>query len=1535
MTTTMPQTAAWLRRTVLLAAAAVIACLAAPTTSVAQSEDEEEVWERLRPGLLAEYAPVGEDASAGKVIRRLDDQLAFAWGGRAPDARLVSPRFRGTWTGRLFTITRGEYRLYLYAAPGRLRVTLVDKVLYDGDLTTEGWADCQPIQLSYGYHPLEVQYQPATDQARLALYWSGPQFQLEPVANRYLYHDPPAENLRAFEEGQRLVHALRCASCHTAGDVGQAANHDELIPARPIAAPSLANLAGNVHRDWLVDWLTAQPEANVKDHDAKESPQPPARRMPHFRLSADDAQAVAAYLLVTQEKAVTKPAPKPASQPAPARRGKQPPPPSAAAGRELFRSIGCLACHQAEGLGTAGLFGGGDLSAIAAKRPAAFFDAWLRDPAKLNADHRMPVFTLTAHERTSLSLYLASLGKQEKTENGEKDAASRADKDLVARGRALVQSNRCAACHALPQAKTADKPDVAAAVPSAAKAIGRKSDWSRSCVAPPQANDRAASQPRYALAPAQAAAIRKFYEQVASPVRAKPQGDAARDDIAAERDRWHGPLVLEERNCLACHARNAAPGIEPSLDAVLAASPELAPLLPGMKPPALHGVGDKLHRQALVDAIGLKNPPLRPWLALRMPKFDLADAERDVLVDHLIAVDLIPPRPAADAAGGNGNGSHAGKPTEAPFDPAAGFDEQALLVAGSRLVTSSGFGCTSCHQVGKAVPEKVELKSRGPDLTMLGNRLRRSWFDRWMPNPARIVPRMEMPSVVNPIAGVLNENVKTQLHAVWHVLNVEGFNPPKPNPVRIVRRTNVPGSQERAVVLTDVIEVDEQPYIKPLVIGLPNRHNLMFDLNHNRLAAWWLGDTATQHTRGKSWYWEPGGSLILRPQIVEQTAESKANPADSVATSELLLVRGDQAVAPSLNGQFPTEFDWFEHVDGGIRFQQRLRYKLPGQSEPVMLVVTQQIQSYSEPNTAATGFRRQITVSGVPQGWAVRLRGVPAQTALQTELAANVNGRPPRLVGLAGGSYIESTGKLRWALSQDTPGGEHGFVGHVEAAPADDDQAGVVNFELTYATLLPVDRYTEQPVALPVPPAAELDVAPGFKAVRLPLDPSIMPTALAWRSDNSLLVASLKGRVWVGRDTNGDGLEDTLQPFSDDFAAPYGLRAALEDTPSRPVVDVINKYALLRLIDRDGDGFAERVETIASGWGHTADYHDWTVGLPRDSAGNYYLAIPCQQDNRSLAAAKHRGEALRLVPRQPDAKNPHRYALEVICGGLRFPMGLTLSSDGQLFATDNQGNYNPFNELNHLQPGKRYGFINKLEFRPDFKPPLTPPAVNLPHPWTRSVNGVCFLEVPGREKAFGPFTGHLLGCEYDTRKLIRMSLQWVDGQYQGAAYPFSVEPADPQQALEGPLACEIAPDGSIYVGNIRDSAWGGGANTGSIVRVQQDGPLPPGIAEVRAERDGFVIDFTAPVAADKAANAANYRVSSYRRESTPAYGGPDLDRQENSVRKVELSADRKSARLTLDTMRPGFVYELRLENLSDGAVFFPDEAHYTLNRVPK
>ena len=340
-----------------------------------------------------------------------------------------------------------------------------------------------------------------------------------------------------------------------------------------------------------------------------------------------------------------------------------------------------------------------------------------------------------------------------------------------------------------------------------------------------------------------------------------------------------GQFVLKERNCLGCHAHGVELGIRRIQTRCAKNDPDLAPLLPALAPPSLAGVGDKLHREALEAAILVKNTPLRPWLKIRMPRFPLSTDEMQAIVGHLTDHDRIPDLPAGEPPAAN---------------PAA-TDEPTRLIAGSRLVTADGFGCTSCHQIGHAEPLNVALAAHGTDLSLVGSRIRRPWFDRWVRNPARIVPRMEMPAIQQPVRGVMHENLVGQLEAVWTALNTPGFEPPQPNPVRVVRARNLPERPEPASLLTDVIEVGKTQYLRPLVIGLPNRQNVLFDLETNRLAAWWIGDTARERTRGKSWFWEAGGTPLVPTAKPRRTA-----------------LRSSSTVTRQVRHSM------FEHVDRGI-----------------------------------------------------------------------------------------------------------------------------------------------------------------------------------------------------------------------------------------------------------------------------------------------------------------------------------------------------------------------------------------------------------------------------------------------------------------------------------------------------------------------------------------------------------------------------------------------------------------------------------------
>jgi hypothetical protein len=51
---------------------------------------------------------------------------------------------------------------------------------------------------------------------------------------------------------------------------------------------------------------------------------------------------------------------------------------------------------------------------------------------------------------------------------------------------------------------------------------------------------------------------------------------------------------------------------------------------------------------------------------------------------------------------------------------------------------------------------------------------------------------------------------------------------------------------------------------------------------------------------------------------------------------------------------------------------------------------------------------------------------------------------------------------------------------------------------------------------------------------------------------------------------------------------------------------------------------------------------------------------------------------------------------------------------------------------------------------------------------------------------------------------------------------------------------------------------------------------------------------------------------------------------------VEVPTDGKRATINLPELRPGHVYEFHLKNLAPGgAMFHPDEAHYTLRQIPQ
>ncbi len=1394
-----------------------------------------------QPGLLAQFT------RPGSTMRRVDEQLMFHW-GRQPFSRPAGEvaSLEIAWNGFLEIKESTTYQFHFYNV-GEVELLIGDRQILRSQTDRPSWSASEPFPLSIGFHKLEVHFRTDSAAGQLGMFWSASTFELEPIPPDALSHIPDAnDNAELFTRGEQLYTALRCNACH---------KNPSPLPSQN--GPALTRLKDNIHPEWLIDYLALAPALrNESESSSKGNESPIRRRMPHLGISREEAYRIAAALLADSE---VSPTPNEYTQPIAKENKKGEPParnrPDVNEGKALFFTVGCIACHQIDGVGNQSLFDGGDLSQLMRKRTSNFVTRWLENPAFANADHRMPVFELTPLERADLGVFLQSLTGQSQSPKVSEPIAE--EPHMVSEGKALLHKYRCSACHRLPQPS---------ANPVPVNPLSSESRWTEGCMADTPQN---ASVPHYELSLRDRAALRAFGLAFAG----------------AGALSHRGQLELLKNNCLGCHARGNEPGLFGLANALIESEPDIASQLSTIVPPSLNSVGDKLKEDVLSANINGKLPRRRPWLKVRMPRFRFDDLALNAIADHFVVSDRVPDLQR--------------QPPKLP-------DDSALRLAVERLVTSDGFGCQSCHKIGSAEPALASINARGTNLTQLGQYIRPQWFRRWLKNPARIAPRTEMPAIQIPIRDVLQGNLEGQIQALWETLNKPGFEPPKPNPVRVVRCTNQPGVEEQASILTDVLEVAGKPMLRPMVIGLPNRHNLAYDLEAAAWRGWWIGDTARQYTRGKSWYWEPGASSLLDPNaIVEQIS---------------LIDEAGNRWSPKSTKQFAVQFDGLEHIPDGIRWSGRIEIQHAESSRWISMqqTVQQQSDSGSVIRTTLSGLRdfpklqidAPVEIASHSSSWQAQL----AEHAWATWRADT----PSQLATDNTLLLVTHDGQVAWELRINTDLAADRFY-----APAAERQRSSLSENDSPAISQPPESTAFKPISL--------DCVPGFDAVQLPLPRSEMPTAFAWSPRGEMFMASLKGRVFRLQDSDQDGLEDQMIPVSDELPAPYGLYVN-EDSS----FDVLCKTSLIRVRNKGDSRY--RQEVLADGWGYTADYHDWAVGLSKGRDESYFIALPCQQDHRSPAAAHLRGTAVRLIPSVDD---PHRrFRPEIIAEGLRFPMGLAVNHMGDLFASDNQGNYNPFNELNHIQFGKRYGFINKLDVRPGYSPPFESPAVNLPHPWTRSVNGICFLEgssdgASEPHLGFGPFAGDILGCEYNGLALIRMSLQKVNGQYQGAAYAMSraVEPNQP--TFEGPVTCAVAPNGDIYIGNMHDSGWGGGQNTGSIVRLRYNGNLPSGIEEVLATPTGFTIRFTRPVLANIAQDATNYRIRAYHRISTPAYGGEDQDSKEMKAEEVQVHPDRMAVDLKLTSRKEGYVYEFTVGlQTEDGKAMFPNQAHYHLRQVP-
>lgn len=456
-------------------------------------------------------------------------------------------------------------------------------------------------------------------------------------------------------------------------------------------------------------------------------------------------------------------------------------------------------------------------------------------------------------------------------------------------------------------------------------------------------------------------------------------------------------------------------------------------------------------------------------------------------------------------------------------------------------------------------------------------------------------------------------------------------------------------------------------------------------------------------------------------------------------------------------------------------------------------------------------------------------------------------------------------------------------------------------------------------------------------------------SGIAVLDDGKIAVTIRKGEIWILDGVYDDPPDNvTYHRFATALHEPLGL-IKVEDA-----FYTAQRSELTRIRDTDGDHVADEYLTVAKGWGVTGHYHEYAYGPERDRDGNLWitlntgLGLKGDQLDRTISEptlkvrqGRWRGWGLKVTP---DGE------LLPVCAGMRSPSGLGANAEGDMFYTDQQGNWVGTNTLHHMREGAFFHHPDALASMNEPDSPikgiteipnglpfpealkhlkvLRPPAVWLPY--KKVGQSATDIMLDDSEGKFGPFAGQFFVGEFTQAGINRVFLEKIGGEYQGACFPFR------SGLASAVLRLGQGQDGSVFAG-LTNRGWSSlGTASYGLQRLVWTGKTPFEIQEMRARENGFELVFTEPVDPKTAADPKSYQMTSYTYRYHSTYGSDEILKQSPKIVAANLSADGMSVVLKVEGLRELFVHELWCRGVrnQDGHPLLHADAYYTLNRLP-
>jgi azurin len=481
-----------------------------------------------------------------------------------------------------------------------------------------------------------------------------------------------------------------------------------------------------------------------------------------------------------------------------------------------------------------------------------------------------------------------------------------------------------------------------------------------------------------------------------------------------------------------------------------------------------------------------------------------------------------------------------------------------------------------------------------------------------------------------------------------------------------------------------------------------------------------------------------------------------------------------------------------------------------------------------------------------------------------------------------------------------------------------------------------------------------------ISTINVPKDIVLEVGGIAMLPDGRVAAATRRGEVWIidVKDMNNP----SFKLFAKGLHEPLGLKF------KNNAFYLAQRGELTKLVDEDGDGKADLYESVAS-WPISGNYHEYSFGPAIKDDGTMFITenvgFLSNEWWRGYSLVPWRGWTQRITP---DGK------ITPFATGMRSPAGIGFNAEGDLFYADNQGDWMGSGFVTHLEEGDFVGHPGGLVWasRPEspvrlsdrdiyarvdprfakpgekpVKPENDPadagkpffevakdfPAIKVPSVWLpHTILGIStsdILTYKGQGN-FGPFEGQMFIGDQGQSKISRVFLEKVKGKYQGAAFPFK------EGFSSGVLRLDWASNGMIV--GMTNRGWGSTGNEPyGLQKLEWTGKVPFEIKAVRAQPDGFELEFTMPVDKATASLPASYEVTGFIYKYHPVYGSPVINDESCPVKAVVVSDDGLKARLVVDNLREKYIHEIKVNGLNstDKLALLHPVAYYTLNNIPE